>query len=209
MRGKRVCLACKAARMERRKQDPKRKAWAAAHKKANREAINAVARAYRVGRDRTDERKRWNEIRRERTQQRRLLKPRKIQSLDERREKARLRYATPEGKASVLAALGRYWRSDKGRAYCSAKSAKRRASARIDATLTAAEWREILAEWHHRCAYCAVPFSAEVKATQDHVVPVSKGGHHTRENVVPACKPCNSRKGARDWQRPAKTAPAV
>lgn len=26
----------------------------------------------------------------------------------------------------------------------------------------------------------------------DHVIPLSKGGHHTASNVVPACGPCNS-----------------
>ncbi|MDB4875733.1 MAG: hypothetical protein JWM41_2179 [Gemmatimonadetes bacterium] len=29
----------------------------------------------------------------------------------------------------------------------------------------------------------------------DHVIPISRGGSHTRENVVPACRSCNSKKG--------------
>jgi 5-methylcytosine-specific restriction endonuclease McrA len=33
-----------------------------------------------------------------------------------------------------------------------------------------------------------------VPLTMDHVVPLSKGGPHTKENVVPACRPCNARK---------------
>lgn len=44
-----------------------------------------------------------------------------------------------------------------------------------------------------RCHYCH-----EFKPlTMDHVIPVSKGGPHTASNIVPACQPCNSRKGAR------------
>jgi len=41
----------------------------------------------------------------------------------------------------------------------------------------------------HRCQYCNGP--AE---NIDHVVPRSRGGGHTWENVVAACRPCNARK---------------
>jgi 5-methylcytosine-specific restriction endonuclease McrA len=42
------------------------------------------------------------------------------------------------------------------------------------------------------CQYCDGP--AE---NLDHVVPKSQGGDHTWENVVAACRRCNSRKGGR------------
>ena len=41
----------------------------------------------------------------------------------------------------------------------------------------------------HKCQYCNAP--AE---NIDHVIPRSKGGPHTWENVVAACRPCNARK---------------
>jgi 5-methylcytosine-specific restriction endonuclease McrA len=41
----------------------------------------------------------------------------------------------------------------------------------------------------HRCQYCGAP--AE---NVDHVIPRSRGGTHSWDNVVAACKPCNSRK---------------
>ena len=41
----------------------------------------------------------------------------------------------------------------------------------------------------HRCQYCNGP--AE---NLDHVVPRSRGGEHSWENVVAACRPCNARK---------------
>jgi 5-methylcytosine-specific restriction endonuclease McrA len=52
--------------------------------------------------------------------------------------------------------------------------------------------RAIFARDGGRCAYCAGP--AE---TIDHVVPRSKGGRHTWENVVAACAKCNHTKGDR------------
>lgn len=61
--------------------------------------------------------------------------------------------------------------------------------------LTAAEWTSIKAAYGQRCAYC---HTKPKRLTQDHVIPLAKGGHHTASNVVPACQPCNSRKGTRE-----------
>jgi 5-methylcytosine-specific restriction endonuclease McrA len=64
--------------------------------------------------------------------------------------------------------------------------------------LTAEDWAEILLKHNHRCRYCG----SETKLTVDHVIPLSKGGEHSRANVVPACQSCNSEKHDRlveDW----------
>jgi 5-methylcytosine-specific restriction endonuclease McrA len=49
--------------------------------------------------------------------------------------------------------------------------------------------RAVFARDGHRCQYCGA--SAE---NIDHVVPRSRGGTHTWENVVAACRRCNTRK---------------
>lgn len=59
------------------------------------------------------------------------------------------------------------------------------------ATLTASDWLEILETFDHRCAYC---LRSGLKLEQEHVTPVSRGGGHTADNVVPACRSCNARK---------------
>lgn len=46
------------------------------------------------------------------------------------------------------------------------------------------------------CQYCGEPYAAE-ELTFDHVVPRSRGGRTSWENVVTACAPCNLRKGHR------------
>ncbi len=61
----------------------------------------------------------------------------------------------------------------------------------VERTLTPQQWAETLELFDHRCAYC---LRNDLPITQDHVIPVSKRGGHTQENVVPACRPCNSRK---------------
>lgn len=44
-----------------------------------------------------------------------------------------------------------------------------------------------------RCTYCRKPLSI-FTATQDHVIPVSKGGADEDDNIVLACYRCNSSK---------------
>ena len=45
----------------------------------------------------------------------------------------------------------------------------------------------------HMCMYCG-DFLYDCELTRDHVVPVSRGGTDTWENVVTACRDCNRRK---------------
>lgn len=45
----------------------------------------------------------------------------------------------------------------------------------------------------HTCVYCG----SKEKLTLDHIMPKSRGGKNTWENLVTACFPCNHRKGAR------------
>jgi len=63
----------------------------------------------------------------------------------------------------------------------------------IEEMLTSTEWLAILAEANGHCHYCG----KEAKLTLDHVIPLSKGGKHSKENVVPACGHCNFSKGTK------------
>lgn len=62
----------------------------------------------------------------------------------------------------------------------------------LPATLTEQEWQEILKRYDYRCAYCR---KKEDKPHREHWVPLAKGGGYTADNIVPACKRCNARKG--------------
>ena len=50
------------------------------------------------------------------------------------------------------------------------------------------------------CQYCGDQFSSEV-LTFDHIVPRSRGGHTSWNNVVAACAPCNLKKGNQSLKR--------
>lgn len=76
------------------------------------------------------------------------------------------------------------------------KNRRRRATlSKVENTLTYQEWEAVVQSFGGCCVYCG---SDNKKITMDHIQPISKGGAHSKENVVPACKSCNSRKGAKD-----------
>ncbi|MES5483606.1 HNH endonuclease [Bradyrhizobium sp. INPA03-11B] len=52
---------------------------------------------------------------------------------------------------------------------------------------------EALARQSGRCIYCKMPITQD-QATADHLHPRSRGGRHTRSNIVAACWPCNCAK---------------
>ena len=87
--------------------------------------------------------------------------------------------------------------SDTGRTFHSARSAFPEPSVvrlvtyvRVPfRTRVALNRRAIFLRDGHRCQYCGA--TAE---NIDHVIPRSRGGPHTWENVVAACRPCNARK---------------
>ncbi len=54
--------------------------------------------------------------------------------------------------------------------------------------------KNILRRDGHRCLYCG---RGDVPLTVDHVLPLSRGGEETWENLVSACVKCNNKKGDR------------
>lgn len=64
--------------------------------------------------------------------------------------------------------------------------------ARVEHDLDAAQWASLRSEWGG-CAYCGA--AAGVGSLQrDCVLPISRGGRYTWDNVVPACRSCNASK---------------
>ena len=61
---------------------------------------------------------------------------------------------------------------------------------KLISTLTSKQWNEIKIKFNNRCAYCG----EEKPLAQDHFIPLSKGGEYTVNNIIPACKNCNSSK---------------
>ena len=72
------------------------------------------------------------------------------------------------------------------------KETLKKENRRASGSITADQWNVICFLFGSRCAYCG-----QLRhLTMDHVIPVSKGGSSDFGNIVPACQPCNSSKGA-------------
>lgn len=65
---------------------------------------------------------------------------------------------------------------------------------------TKEEWLALCEKYDFKCINCG---AAEQHA--DHVIPLSKGGMNTIDNIQPLCRSCNSRKGtkATDYREPS------
>lgn len=59
--------------------------------------------------------------------------------------------------------------------------------------LTPEDWIQILHDSNGKCFYCGDERILQI----EHKIPLSRGGNHTKENIVAACAPCNYRKGTK------------
>lgn len=57
--------------------------------------------------------------------------------------------------------------------------------------LTTSEWETIKKHFDFKCAYCGKECE---ELTQEHVIPLSKGGNYTKSNIIPSCRSCNCKK---------------
>lgn len=73
-------------------------------------------------------------------------------------------------------------------------AAKRRATKLgVGGVVTVQEWLSLCAHYDNRCLACG----DRKPLAQDHVIPLSRGGPNTIDNIQPLCKSCNSKKGTR------------
>lgn len=61
--------------------------------------------------------------------------------------------------------------------------------------LSIQQWQEIKNKFNNKCAYCG----KEKPLTQEHFIPVVKGGEYSINNILPVCKSCNCSKGKQDF----------
>lgn len=84
-----------------------------------------------------------------------------------------------------------------------ARAARRRRKRYLaaDNDLTREQWLAIRLAWNELCAYCGKPAES---LQRDCVLPLSRGGRYTIDNVVPACRSCNASKSNQEvtrWMR--------
>ena len=58
---------------------------------------------------------------------------------------------------------------------------------------TFGEWENLRAQYNWTCLACGKK-EPQIKLTEDHIIPLSKGGSDNIENIQPLCRSCNSKK---------------
>lgn len=53
------------------------------------------------------------------------------------------------------------------------------------------DWKKLKKQYNNSCAYCG---ASNVKLEKEHIIPISRGGEHSKSNIVPACTKCNDMK---------------
>lgn len=184
------CLLCKAehGRVDyaRRKEElrARQRAWLDAHP----ERVKERTVAYRQARRDQNKSRYWRDPAHARAQSKRWVRENK----EKRREIARAWYVANTDRAKATA---RAWKtSHQSVATAHGRTYRARKIGAPGGGVTADQWEAILVSFNYCCAYC---LRDDASLSQDHMDPIVFGGAHDVENVVPACKPCNSRKGAR------------
>ncbi|MBK5254375.1 MAG: HNH endonuclease [Peptostreptococcaceae bacterium] len=57
------------------------------------------------------------------------------------------------------------------------------------------DWNKCISYFDNKCAYCG----KELKLEKEHFVPVANSGDYTKNNIIPACRHCNSSKGSKSF----------
>lgn len=108
---------------------------------------------------------------------------------ERRKEAQRRSYVKHAEKRRAETARWRKENLDK-RAFSSA--ARRARVMAAPGTHTYQEWLDLIERFGGRCAYCG---ARTKRLTRDHIVPLKMGGGNAIANILPACPPCNARKG--------------
>lgn len=65
----------------------------------------------------------------------------------------------------------------------------------LPATLTLTQWEVIKKHFNNTCCYCGKSLPLE----QEHFVALINGGEYSKENILPACRSCNTQKNAKSF----------
>lgn len=87
----------------------------------------------------------------------------------------------------------KYFKSEKGKLWAFNMNHRRRERMGRGKGVTLKEYREIWEKYNYKCSCCYT----DQKITNDHIIPLAKGGFHEKDNIQLLCNRCNWIKGAK------------
>ena len=100
-----------------------------------------------------------------------------------------------EKNKAIINEKNRIWGKNRRQTKTVSTQRYRAKSKELLSTLTKEQWEAIQKQFDNKCAYCG----KEGIMTLDHFIPQEREGEYTHNNIVPACKRCNSSKHSRDF----------
>lgn len=189
---------CKVCRTERDKQYRQAhyseyRTNRAIYERENRERIDAANKAYaEAHRERKSEMgKQWYLKNKERKSD--MVKKWVADNKERRIKTITLWRETHKDK--YMAIISKYKKNHPERSVM-AEERRRSIKKQLPATLTNDQWEDTKKHFGYKCAYCG----AEVALSQDHFIALTNGGGYTPNNIIPACKRCNSSKNNKSFE---------
>lgn len=129
----------------------------------------------------------------------RILEQKKVYYRENKDERAEYSRQYAKRNSEKIKAYKRQYKRDNKELFRIHKQKRKAKKDKLPATLTAQQWEATKKAFDYRCAYCGMFEERHLQEFgeslhQDHFVPLSKGGGYTPENIVPACRRCNSSK---------------
>lgn len=90
----------------------------------------------------------------------------------------------------------RQWRRRNPEKWRAIKRRRRAREANATGSFTSEEWAALKRLYSYCCLRCE-KLEPSITLEPDHIVPLSKGGSHSKENIQPLCRSCNAWKGTR------------
>lgn len=100
-------------------------------------------------------------------------------------------YNTDKSKIAKL-----NWRKNNPDKYYQHNKLRRIRESNASGNHTFGEWETLKAQYNWTCPCCKKQ-EPKIILTEDHIIPLSKGGSHNIENIQPLCRSCNSIKSTK------------
>lgn len=125
------------------------------------------------------------------------LKKREYYEKNKERLRLKKREYREKNKEIIAAKKSVYNKTIKGKAISANKYHRRKAQ--MKETDITTDWLVELRDKTLTCPYCNEVYSNDMILHLDHIVPLSKGGIHIKDNVIYCCCKCNLRKGSKAY----------